>query len=116
MELTLTANAETLATLEAEIDAMITQRILLYHQSLIDNGQIHPVELKGPTSHPVSHCIPSEHKHSDGPPEGLAPLHGAHSPQIETAHTLHRLSVAVQMSSALLFSALKMHGVVTPHI
>jgi hypothetical protein len=79
MNLVLVLSAETLATLEAEVDAMITQRILLYHQSLIDNGQIHPVELKGPLNHPASDCSLSEHTHSDDLSEGLALLQGGHS-------------------------------------
>jgi hypothetical protein len=70
-------NAETLAILETEVDAMITRRILRYHQSLIDNGQIREVALNPPAS---DYSL-SEHTHSDDLSEGLAPLQGGHSQQ-----------------------------------
>ena len=48
----------------AEVDAMITLRILAYHQGLIDGGQIREFEIKGPSASPlVSDCSHLEHKH-----------------------------------------------------
>lgn len=64
--------------LTTEIEAMITQRILAYHQNLIDADQIDDVDLKGPqVSRPPSYCSQLEHRQTDDPSEGLAPLQGA---------------------------------------
>ena len=58
-------------TLEIEINALITNRILAYHSRLIKSGQIDDIALKGPSAiHPPSHCNQSGHKRQDGRSEG----------------------------------------------
>ncbi len=65
--------------LETEVNAMITRRILAYHQSLVDGGQIREVTLAG-ISPPTSDYSQSERRHSEtfsecpAPPRNEPPL------------------------------------------
>jgi hypothetical protein len=63
------------STLESEINAMITQRILAYHQNLIDGGQIREFAV----NLPAFDCSQLERRHLDGRSKGLAPQQDAHS-------------------------------------
>lgn len=61
-------------SLEMEINTLITERILTYHAQLIENGQIKPVELNGPSViRPASHCNRLGHMQTDGQQEDPAP-------------------------------------------
>jgi len=57
------------ADLQAEIDAMITNRIVLYHLGLVKAGQIQDVPNEGPsTILQFSDCSQSERPLQDGQP------------------------------------------------
>ena len=65
------------ATLQSEINSLITRRILAYHSQLIENGQIQVVEIPGPRAiPPFSHCNQSEHMQMDDHSINLAPHQG----------------------------------------
>jgi len=68
-------------TLRVEVDAMITNRILTYHQGLIEAGQIREFAAKPPgVSRPVSDCSQSGHMPVDVPREGLSLLRDERPP------------------------------------
>ena len=58
----------------SDVEAMITNRLVAYHQGLIRKGQIHHVDEECPSAiHQPSHCIQSEHTHRGVQQEGLVP-------------------------------------------
>jgi hypothetical protein len=77
------------STLQAEINALITRRILAYHQSLIDGGQIREFENHGPEANRlVSDCSQSEHRLAETALRDPVPLQGApiHSAVYDSEH------------------------------
>lgn len=64
-------------SLEIEINALITERILAYHSQLIATGQIKAVALTGPSAIPsISRCNQSAHTQKDAPSINPVPLQG----------------------------------------
>ena len=52
---------------KAAIDARITERLAMFRETLIEQGQIQVVPLSGPSSiHPPSDCIQSARTHWSG--------------------------------------------------
>ncbi len=60
------------------MNALITERILLYNSKLIEDGQIKSVKGRGPSINPLpAHCNRSGHKPYHTPLTDLALQHGA---------------------------------------
>ena len=74
-------------TLRAEIDAMITHRILAYHAGLVRQGQIQDIPEDGPlVTHPSSHCNPSAYTLVDRPQEDHPLRQGEPVPERSDEH------------------------------
>ena len=58
-----------------EVDALITQRIVLFYNAMVEHGQIAQFDAESPSAtHQPDHCNRLAYRHSGGQPEGLVPL------------------------------------------
>ena len=58
-----------------DVDSLITQRIVLFYNAMVNRGQIAQVDTESPSAtHRPDHCNLLAYRHSGAQPEGPVPL------------------------------------------